>query len=683
MGNRFLGLSKIVLWLGWLGFAAVLAAGPFRWEMDYFLIHGNRVYYRAMLGLLVLLGALCLGYVPLRRGLGRWELPLITAFAFCFAALEQPAALFVGLLLFTACFSTGHRLARLFGIKLDRPAEVLGLGFSIGCAAWLPVLFVLGLFGAYYRGVAWLLVLAPLALWPRDAWASAQAIGKLYQSARASAGLRHPLCGIAMIFLAAGVFFGVAAALPPSIAFDSVNMHLPAVQYYSAQHSLRPVPHLAYSYYPQGFETLVTVAYQLGGQAAAQFVPPVFFVAFLLVLFAAARECELDLAAILTGFACLVMTPFIVWGGTQIKNDTALAMFQLATLLCYLRWRNSGERAWLLLGAALLASSFAMKHVALFGAIPLILLFAAALDWKGRWLRTAGAFVLLLGALSSYWQVRAFAYTGNPVYPERLGRVQSPVGKPGQNKLVRFVELPWRLHFEGQRAELTYQGFESPLRSPLGLALITFAPMTLLAPWRRSANRRACIFYVAVYLLYWGAVAGILRYALAPIALLMVLVAGKAKDAFDQHWTAARGAVRVSIAAALAGSLAFGLLGVILVVSSPGEFAYLAHRIGRNAYLAANLPEYRSLQAFGRLDRRAAVFTVDACSRAYAPDPAAFACSSAGNARIEEELKRGAYQFVAIPATKEQQRAAILEGWNAEQVYRDDNYVGYRISQDR
>ncbi|HUA19331.1 MAG TPA: glycosyltransferase family 39 protein [Bryobacteraceae bacterium] len=680
MGNRILGLAKAIAWFGWLAFAVFLFAGPFRWELDYFFVHGNRVYYAAAIALLAVVVVFCLAYLPLRgRGLWRWELPVILAFGVGFAAFEHPLGLGISMLLFLGFFTVGHRFARAFRINLETPVETLALAFSVGCAVAIPALFVLGLLHGYYRAVSWILVLAPIALWRRDALAALQAIRKLWQSAREATELRHPLCGIAFVFLMAAAFFSAAGALTPSIAFDTLNFHLPAAQYYSASHRLEPVPMLSYSYYPQGFETLLMVAYQLGGQAAAQLLAPLLFVAFLLLLFAIARAAGLDLAAVVTGLACVAMTPFVLWDGTQTKNDIAMGMFQLAALLCCLKWRNTRERAWLLLGGLFLASSVAAKYTAVYGAIPLLILFLLTLPrMKSHRLRAAGAFLLLLAVLGSYWQVRAFVYTGDPVYPERVERAGQPGGVQRgvrwSKRLTRLVHTAWNLNFEGR------PHFESPIRNPLGMFLLTFAPLALLAAWRRDANRRACLFYAGLYLAYWIATIGVLRYALPAFGLIILFLAGKAKQAYDERWISAGGPVRFSIAAALAGSLAFGLLGVIEVVAAPGEFAYLAHRISRDDYLHANLPDYRVLQAIRRLDRNAAVFVADACSRSYAPDPGAFACSGAENARIQAQLRRHAFNFVAVPADPKEQRAGILEGWRAEQIYQDDQYLGYRIA---
>ena len=674
-----LGLTKIAVWSAWLVVAALLFARPFRWQANYFLVHGNRLYYLAMWGMFGLLALVCLIYVPYRRrALWRWDLPLILVLGVVFVAAEQPLALLVTLLFFLACFNTGSRLARVFGIRWERPAEKLALGFSTGCAAYLPVLFTLGELHAYYWYVFWLLVLAPIAIWHRETAATAQAVGQLWRSVRLAEELRHPLAGVAVVFLAAAVFFSAAAALTPSITFDTLNMHLPAAQYYSALHTLQPVPMMPYSFYPQGFETLVLLVLQLGGQAAAQLVAPLFFAVFLLLLFEIGRACCLDLTGIFTGVTCVAMTPFILWDGTQTKNDIILAAFQLAALLCCLRWRETKSRGWLMLGAVFIASSICIKYTAVYGAIPLVILFLAQL-WKyqGKRLILALAFLLLMGVLGSYWQARAFVYTGNPVYPETLERAAQPggvrAGARWRGRVRRLGRKAWDLNFVGRPY------FESPIRNPLGMFLLTFAPLAVLASWRRDANRRLCLFYIGLYVLYWLGTVGALRYALPAFALIILFLAAKAKAAYDEHWVNAARPVRFSIAGALAVSLAFGLLGVILVVSAPGEFAYLAHRIGKDAYLGNNLPEYNAMQEFRRLDPHAAMFVTDVCSRAYSPDPGAFACSAGENERIQGLLNRHTFEFIAIPADKEE-RTEILEGWKAEQVYRDSKFVGYRIA---
>jgi hypothetical protein len=684
MGNRPGGQFKVILWWAWLIAIAVIAAGPFLWEVEYFRRHGNLIYFRAIVGLLLLLVPVCFFYVRWRRGgWYRYELPVIAGCAICLAAVEQPRGFVVGLLFFLACITAGQSLARLFAITFKSAAETIGIGFSLGSAALIPVLFVLGLAHAYYWPVFLLLFLLPLVVCRRDAIQGVRAIGRLWRAAGKIPALAHPLCGVAVIFLAAGVLCGTVAALAPSLVMDALKMHLPSAQTYVAVHALQPVLDLAYSYYPQGFEVLLATAYALGAQPAAQMITPIFFVALLLVLFEIAKLCEFDSAAVLIGVAALLMTPFLLWDGTQMKNDLELALFQIAALYCCLRWRASAERAWLMLGAILLASSFSIKHTAAIGAVPLALLFVAPLYRKPRGVRTAAMFFLCVAVVGFYWHARTFLMTGDPLYPRDWEQAVTPKKarfSPG-GRVLRRLEAPWLIQFQDSRL-----GFESPLRSPMGIMLLTCAPLALLAPRRRNHNRMAGWFYIAVYLLLWGSRLSVLRYALPAIALLTLFVAAKVKEAYDQHWALAPGPMRFSIAAALAGTLAYGLLGAILVEIVPGQLPLLAGRINGATYLRSNLPGYAALESFARASPHAAVFAVTACGRAYAPNPVTSSCASGalnaeGLRHLETRLNTNEFQFVLLPAYWDgDARATLFSGWKSEEVYADLDWRGFQIT---
>ena len=602
MENRRAAGWKVLVWGAWLAIVAILVAEPFGWEVDYFRVHGGRVYFFAIIALLLLLIPVCLLYVRLRRGgFYHYELPLIAGGALLLTAIEEPRALGIVLLMFLACLTAGLSLARLFGVVFTGNAEIVGIGFALGAAALVPVLFILGMLHAYYWPIFLLLLVAPLAVGWRYALEGLGAIGRLGRSASRSKVLEHPLFGIGVIFLAVGVLCGAMAALTPTLVLDAVKMHLPSTQTYVALHDFQPVPLLRYSYFPQGFEILMANAYALGGQPAAQLVTPIFFFAFLLVLFEVAKLCGFDSAGILCGVAAVLVTPFILWDGSQVKNDVELCLFQVAALYCCLRWRESERRNWLMLGGLLLGASFGIKHTAAFGAVPLTLLFLAPLYRKPRGVRMAALFFLFVLAFGFYWHTRTYLLMGDPLYPRSAQEAITPRRAKRRSgpleRMKRRLEAAWQVQLHDART-----GFESPLRSPMGILLLTFAPLALLMERKRNKSRVACWFFIALYILLWGSRMTTLRYALAPIALAIVLVAAKMKEAYDQDWAVAPGLVRFSIASAFGVTLAFGLLGSVLVELVPGQISLLAWRISPADYLKfepADLCSARSHPALG------------------------------------------------------------------------------------
>jgi hypothetical protein len=685
MDNPRLGLLKIIIWLAWLGALVALAAEPFRWEVDYFRVHGSLAYFRLIVGSLLLFIPGCILYVQWRRrGWYRYELRVIATAALCLAALEQPIGLGVGVLFFFASVACGRTLARVCGAELRRPAESVGGGFALGAAVFIPLLFVLGLLHAYYWPVFLLMLLAPLGLAWRETLGGLRACGRMWRASGELPALAHPLWGVGVLFLGAGVVCATIAALAPSIVMDAVKMHLPAAESYLAMHALHPVPLLSYSYYPQGFEVLMTMGLALGGQAAAQMITPCFLVALVLIVFEIARLCDFDAAAALVGVAAVLMTPFILWDGSQIKNDTELAVFQLAALYCCLRWRSSERRAWLILGAILLASSFGIKHVAAFGAVPLALLFIAPLYRKPHAVRAAVLFFVLIAALGFYWHTRTFLLTGDPLYPRHVDdavRSKMPAARSASTWVSKRVTEPWLIQFHDSRV-----GFESQLRSPMGILLLALVPLALLLGSKVNGNRRACWFYAVLYLLLWGARMSTLRYALGPIALLTVLIAGKAKEAYDRNWTPAPRVMRFSVASAIAATLAYGLLGVILVEIVPGQLPLLAHQIRPPRYLRENLPGYTALESFAHADPAASVIAINACDRAYAPNPVTSTCvdakpHSAGQKRLEALLNSNHFQYVILPVEwDEAARAELFQGYQTEDVYAGRDWRAVRLS---
>ena len=685
MENRS-GSAQVIVWSAWLAAIVALAANPFRWEVNYFRIHGGQAYFAAIVGLLLLLIPACIFYVRWRRrGWYRYELPVVTGVAIILTGIEQPRALGVALLLFAGCLAGGLRLARLLGVAFTGAAETIGLGFALGSAALIPLLFILGLLHGYYWPVFLLLLLAPIAICWRDAMVGLRAIGRLWQVAANSDSFQHPLLGICMMFLAAGVLCGTMAALSPTLVLDAIKMHLPSSEFYVATHALQPVLQLNYSYFPQGFEVLMAAAYALGGQPAAQLVAPIFLLGFLLVLFQIAKFCGFNSAGILCGLASILVTPFLLWGGTQVKNDTELAFFQLASLYCCLRWRDSAERKWLMIGAMFLASSFSIKHVAAFGAVPLTLLFIAPLYRRPRAVRTAALFVLCVAVSGFYWHARTFILKGDPLYPRTAEEVVAPKFKMSRAARLRMrLEGPWLLQFADERI-----GFESPLHSPMGIMLLTFAPVALLIPRTRDPRRTTCWFFIGLYVLLWASRLTVLRYAVAPIALMIVFVIAKAVEAYNQGWAAAPGWMRLSIATAFAATLAYGLLGSVLIELVPKQFQMLTHRISAADYLRSNLPGYAPLEAIGKLDPNASVLIAKGCTRAYAPAPATSVCSSGGPKHgglphVREILNGNAFQFAVIPADWEaDDRNVVFNGWNEEDVYSDDDWLVVRLTRHR
>jgi len=654
------------VWLVWLCLITALTARYFRWEVDYFSSPGA-IFRTLLLWALPLAAAACATYLWLRRErLWRFEIPALGAFCALCLLLYQPVAALVAAALFLACLASGCRVARLFHITLATPAEVLSLGFGLGSALLIPLLFVLGLLRLYYASVFIVLLAVPCLVFRTEVVAGLQAVRQLVG---ATAGSCHPLAGIAFVFAVAAAACALAVSLSPSIAFDPLAMHLALARYYSDQHALAAIPSLDYGYFPQGCEVLMALAWSLGGQPAAQLISPLFWILSLALLFQIARACGLNKVAAFAGVVTAGMLPFAHWTGANAKNDSEMVFYQAAALLAFIRWLETRRTVWIPIGALFVGSTFAIKHVALFGAIPLVCFFLYASycssHYSSQRLRAALIFCLILAASGLYWHARTAFLTGNPVYPAALRQSwkQGSSKAPGQSRLTRFWRIPWRAQFDGLRT------FESPLPNPMGIALLVFLPLAFLAPGASTPARRACLLFCGIYLAYWTATIGILRYAVLPVSLLVVLLAGKATAFYDRLGGRF---MRASAAAAFAGVLLFAVLGIAIIEVNAPMLMLFARRIGGDQYLDLALRTHKSLAWLTATHPQSNIDGIGNCSRAYAPDPAKFYCSSAPWQKAAQVLARCRCEYVVLPKGRKL-------GRDAEPLFTDAFYTVWKL----
>ena len=668
-----------VVWFFWLGISVYLTWSPFLWHLDYF----NRLgpeYYRLILVVVPTLGIAALLYQFVRgRGLWRYEPALLAALLTAGFLVYQPRATLIALWLFAACYSLGRFSLSRLGLDTESHAASIALSTGIGFAALICILFVVGLIGGYYWWVFAALLSAACVLFHRQLRLLPAEIRGVFSKWASCASLRSPLVGIVMVFSAIFLLFTMMVALAPSIASDAMFFHLPAIRYYASEHALRPVPFLNYSYFPQSVESLMTLAYSLGGQPAAQIVNPLFFALSLLMVFAVARVCGIRPPPATVGVILGATIPFLHWSGSVFKNDFGWVFFQLAALFCYLRGRSSENPNWLRVGVFFVALSFGVKHVALFGAIPLVLLYLEAVRRRPRPWRLGASLALIFVTFGLFWHARTSVLTGNPIYPHRLRsatREWNPLQGTRSPLPLLYLEYPWIVHFAGGMS------FESPSSNPCGIFLVVFCTLWLLVR-RKSRQWRepACLFFVAAYFLYWGYIWGILRYAIVPFLLLCVFTADRL-IAFYNH---SPKSVRATVQGALTYTLLFAMVVAMLIEVNAPLLRLFAGRLDAEGYLREAVAGYRSVESLhGHAGPHDLILSVKNFAHGYAP--------IAGNFRfglprdrvgfVQREVRKRNYSFLIVPNGLRKQ---IVRALNATHVldlfHSDQSFSVYRIRQ--
>ncbi len=573
-----------------------------------------------------------------------------------------------------AAFSSGLLISQRLSLRIsEAPIAVL-----LGLGSYILVLTAVGRLGWFYPLVFIAVLCVPLPFLLRTSAFSSML--HPFRAWNGANGLATPTVGLTVFFAFIFACCSLLMMLTPVMAFDVLFYHLPLAEFYNATHRLQPVSSIPQSFYPQGFEVLLSLASSLGGRAAAQMVAPLFFLLFLWTAFRIARECGESPSAALIGVVAAGTLPFLHWTGSVPKNDMATAAFQLASLYAFLQWTKARGFAWIVAGVFFLGQSFGVKHVALFGAIPLAMLFAFAVYRQSRPWRAAILLCAVLAISGFSWHLDTFLRTGNPIFPEGiLTTVQGGLhehGKSASSVIKRYVTMPWYLFFHGSDA------FESPTSNPAGMFLVFFAPIPILLRREWTPARRACAFLVILYLAYWSTMLSSLRYAIVPFTLITLVVAGAASRMEFQspHW------MQYFFRFGVFSSFLFALMSILTFEVNSLQLAYLFKKVDETKYLSQALPTTPVLFSLGQRNAHPAVFGVENCSRLYAPDPTHFGCLLCIQGRcslpeLNTKLAESHYDFLILPSGPQYDdwRNDLLKTHRISESYHDSKFVGYRL----
>jgi hypothetical protein len=656
-------------WLAWL-VATVWLTGPgFAWQIAYFRSPGPQ-FYRLLLVVLAISPIALWVYQRLRQNrFWRWEFALIAALPLAALFVYEPKATAVTLAVVLASYALGRRLCHWFSIPTSGAVEDVTISTGLGLGALHCALFVLGLAGWYTAPVflGWILFCLLIA-W-RELPALWTVLVRLHQEWGATVKLQGWAGALIAVFAVAFGICTVMVMLAPSLAFDMVRVHLPLAHYYASQHALRTPSYLDYGYLPQAVETLMTFGYVLAGDAAAQMLPTVYFALALLISSRIGRMCGLSPFAAFAGTLFAVATPLLNWTGSVGKNDLALAFFMLAALHGYLRWRESGDFRCVLAGAFFLAMGAGVKHSVLYAVPPLALFYAYAAMKQPSPVRAVAKLAIVLIVFGTFWHARTWLLAGNPLYPFSAEAAVSAAGEThgAWSVLIRCLRLPWDIHFHGRAY------FESPLDHPMGIVLVLFLPLWVLARQRVNRAAAVCLLFCALYLAYWALVHGVPRFAIAPILILNVLTAGQ----LVHFCSRSRPAVRFSLYAASAYALLFGLLGTAIVEINAPQLRYFAGRIDKAGYLRQAMVPYRAVEFLKSVVQPGdEVFSLSSCLLAYAPNPGTFHCvwpSESAPGSVTAALARRDYGFLMLPVAYS---SLVPAGW--KMAYADESFQVYR-----
>ena len=440
----------------------------------------------------------------------------------------------------------------------------LALRSALGLAVLAHALFVLGLLG-------WLRPAPIIALYVIAIGGAAAAHG--CRNVPAPEGGRRSTSYLPLLAFFVPLFL---LALHPPLAFDETLYHLPFIRAAAESGRLQFLTGNRFPVFPQLHELLCVPPFLVGGDVATHLVS----LAELVILSALVYEWGGALAT-----ALLLGSPIVLYFGTVLYVDTALALFVAAGFYCLDREHDA-------LAGFFLGSACSVKYLGGFFA-------AAALVIRRR---MKYALWCLAAALpTTLW---IFAYTRDPLFPfvrDSLWRIHfAPVSLGA--RIVRTLTLLWNVTFA--RQHVNFQPPVTPLLIGIVIALIAIA--------RRDLRARIVAILCAAYVIVFAFLPQDTRYLVPLLPLICVAVA-------QRLWRPLPSAVarRNAPLAGKAGGAAEGsgthkgdgASAIRWIAIAPGVF-YIAYRLvvmglppvndaQRDAELRTRVPEYAAVVRAG------------------------------------------------------------------------------------
>lgn len=483
----------------------------------------------------------------------------------------------------------GRGATRALGLVFSGRLEKAVVSTVLGLALTVYVLFLLGLAGRL-QAVPVLLATALVhilgaSVW-RETWADLRA-----------GGLRPRWALVLALVALAVIPFALPALYPPS-GFDATLYHLPFAKAFVETGGLPYLADRRFPVFPQANEILFAAVMLFGRDVAAQGVQllATLLTAALLALWAQASFPAFRASGALAA-AIFLGNPLVSYLAGTAYIEPGLTLFVTGGLLAADRWRETGDRRWLVAAAALAATAADVKYLGLYF-LGVAALLVAIPGKKPRPVGERGLDVLLFSAVAlvflAPWYLRLFILTGNPVFPyapQIFGaNPWQPLPDPNREgtvvqRLVRAVRIPWDVVF----ARASYGGL--PPMSPVYLAAI---PVLAAGAWRDSRLRR--------WLAVWLPVAGVYalacswlprdsRYLVPLLPLLSVTVVGAiaATVAIAGRWQGSR----VLAWGLCLGCLAPGWLYGFSWMVRNGPVPLTSNQ--REAFLARKVPGYSGI----------------------------------------------------------------------------------------
>jgi hypothetical protein len=414
------------------------------------------------------------------------------------------------------------------------------------------------------------------------------------------------------------VFFIIllVGAIGPEITYDSLLYHLTIAKHYSVSHNFLPIDQLPQSNWQLNSELLYSLVYSIAGEPAAKLL------SFALGLLAVGTAYSLgkiigkNFEAGLFSAAFFFTIPIVGWELTNTYVENHLALFLGCSSIVLMAWIQ-GNRSFFTVAimGSFLGLSMGFK---IFGAI-FALGFAMVILWihfQENGIKLTRNIVLTLMVLSvttillgSFWYVRSYINTGNPLFPFYNAVFKSPLfdqrnhnfnfGHYGihNNLITKYILWPWFITFQSEN----YGSNGLHFGSGTGTIFLAFIGNVLLIKFR-DRKFRVLLLITFLHLIFWTFQSQNIRYLIPSLLIFSGLFGGALSRFFKNENSQLINRISLGITLLLLACNVFFTLAMFyyqIPTRIPIEFA-LGFK-SKQEYLQEVVPSYSTFMFLNQL----------------------------------------------------------------------------------
>lgn len=425
----------------------------------------------------------------------------------------------------------GRKVISLIGIEPDSVLEGFLVSISIGMGCLSFITFGLGIIGLLHNWIFVALFSIIILLFSKELIITAKGLLDYLRRFNYRQITQAINISIILAIFVIFILLNLIAVFAPPSEMDTLSYHLAVPKLYATSHKIYYIPDIPYSNFPFFTEMLFTLGLFHSSSLAIMFTF-FFSIGTVLAIYLLTKRFISAKAALLASIIFYSL-PIISERSSQALVEIPLTFYTIVSFYALFKWMESKSQRWLIVSAVF--SGF-VASIKLNGTFHIIIVSCIVIYWllakcKASFKTTLKALFIYGGIaiiIVSFWYIKSYIYTGNPVYPfmyklfggeywsHYLSEYQAEaLANYGiGNGILDYIFLPWNITIHGAAFD-SFTGI-----SPVFLG---FLPLLFFIIREKLDKAKYLLFYSLVFITIWFFSSQQARFLLPVLALLTIV----------------------------------------------------------------------------------------------------------------------------------------------------------------